>query len=203
MISNTSTNRFGGVALLVHKSIQHTQIFTNFDFETVAIEIDSLNKTVFSSYISPSTPFTYNNLNNVFNLPNSRIIITGDFNSWHPTWGSTRHNRRGTIIHKYITTNNLILLNDKSPTHFTTHNTFTHIDLSLCPSNLATYTKWTRSDDLSGSDHFPLILDIFEIPQHPALPRSNFKLNKANWELYVKLLPTFDNTIPVSKKLQI
>lgn len=62
MISNTSTNRFGGVALLVHKSIQHIQIYTNSDFETVAIEIDSLNKiTIFSSYISPSTPFTYNN----------------------------------------------------------------------------------------------------------------------------------------------
>jgi len=41
LLTNTATNRFGGVALLVHKSIQYTILNTIIDIEATAINIES------------------------------------------------------------------------------------------------------------------------------------------------------------------
>jgi len=63
----------------------------------------------------------------------------GDFNGWHPSWDSPTTNKRGKITQRFI--NNyysIILLIDKSTTHFSTHNTYTHIGLTLCSPILAT-----------------------------------------------------------------
>jgi len=41
LITNVATNRFGGVALLVHNSVQHTQHIITSDFEAIAAKIES------------------------------------------------------------------------------------------------------------------------------------------------------------------
>jgi len=40
-------------------------------------------------------------------------------------------------VAKFIDRSDYILLNDMSPTHYSTHNTFTHIDLSLATADIA------------------------------------------------------------------
>jgi len=117
ILTNIASNRFGGVALLIHKSIQHTQSNINEDVEAIAAEIKSKeNFKIYSIYISPNKSFSRHNLNNVININNETVMITGDFNSWHQNWGSTHSNSRGKTIAKYIEQSQVTLLNDKSPT---------------------------------------------------------------------------------------
>jgi hypothetical protein len=77
-------------------------------------------------------------------------------------------------------------LNDGSHTYLHPGNgSFTAIDLSLCDPNLFIDFKWRISDDLCGSDHFPIYIDS-TIPQpKDCLPR--WILQKANWPLFSQL----------------
>jgi len=71
LITNIATNGFGGVALLVHNSIQHTQHIINEDFEAIAAKIESKQTIIiYSIYIAPNKPLSRNNLNNVINTNN-------------------------------------------------------------------------------------------------------------------------------------
>jgi len=181
-----NTNAFGGTALLVHNSISHTQHQLIPEFEAIAILINSKTKfTLMSTYISPNKQFHTNNLQNVFSPTNLPTIVLGDSNSWHPYWGSPRANSRGNIVARFVDRSHYILLNDKSPTHYSTHNTFTHIDLSLATADKAPEITWSVIDDLHGSDHFPILISMFpNTSSHPFLAKPSFNLNKADWKLF-------------------
>jgi len=90
-----NTNAFGGTAKLVHNSISYTQPQLTPEFEAIAILVNSKTEfTPISTYISPNKQFRTNNLQNVFSPTNLPTIVIGDFNSWHPYWGSPRANSR-------------------------------------------------------------------------------------------------------------
>ncbi|KAH8280794.1 hypothetical protein KR054_012347, partial [Drosophila jambulina] len=87
---SNSNNIFGGAALLVHNSISHSQKTLNIDFDAVGISIQTKkNIDLISTYISPSQQFNLRNLENVLAPSTPHAIVLGDFNSWHPYWGST------------------------------------------------------------------------------------------------------------------
>jgi len=89
ILTNTASNRFGGVALQIHKSIQCTQNNINEDVEAIAAEIKSKeNLKIYSNYISPNKSLLRKNINNVININNETVMITGEFNSWYQNWGS-------------------------------------------------------------------------------------------------------------------
>jgi len=114
------------VALQIHNSIQHTTLNIPDDHEALAIHIQSkLNLNVFSTYISPNIAFTSQSLQNTLITKQTPSLLTGDFNGWHPSWGPPRKNPRGKIIQRLIDNTQLIILNDKSPTHFSTYNAYT------------------------------------------------------------------------------
>jgi len=160
---NTANNSHGGVAMLVHNSIQYDRLTMNHDFDAVGIVLHSKMKIrLITTYIPPDKSFQLDNLVNMFGNPYENTIITGDFNSWHQSWGSPTNNRKGNIIFKYITESNLLTLNDGSPTHFSTHNSLTHVDLTISTPNLVTHSKWKTDEDLFGSDHFPIHISLFE-----------------------------------------
>jgi len=106
LITNIATNRFGGVALLVHNSFQHTQHIINEDLEAIAAKTESKRTIIiYSIYIAPNKTFSRNNLNNVINTNNQTIVVTGDFNGWHPQLVITthKHKRQNNLqIHKTI-----------------------------------------------------------------------------------------------------
>jgi len=160
---NTSNNSHGGVGILIHNSIQNEEVNLNNDFESVGVIIHSKQKLrLISTYIAPNKNFELRNLENMYGNPNENTIIAGDFNSWHQSWGSPNNNRKGCTIFKYISQSNLITLNDGSPTHFSTHHTMTHVDLTIITPNLATQTKWKTDHELFGSDHFPIHINLFD-----------------------------------------
>ncbi|KAH8384177.1 hypothetical protein KR200_007157, partial [Drosophila serrata] len=61
-----STNAFGGAALLVHKSISHSNKTLSPDFEATCVTINSKRKIyLICTYISPTKQFNIKNLENV------------------------------------------------------------------------------------------------------------------------------------------
>ena len=205
LYNTNSSQSWGGSAILVHNSIQHKQILLNNDFDAIGIEVISkLKFTIVSAYIPPNFNFSLQNLSNVLisTIQTNAVLITGDFNSRHLDWGSDINNSKGNIMSHFISSNNFILLNDGSPTHFSTHNSFTHIDLSFCTPILKIHSEWSILDDLHGSDHFPIIIKMFPhtnsiIRRHK--PKYNFK--KANWLKFSESTKQITNSIPISNNI--
>nr|AAA74495.1 unknown protein [Drosophila teissieri] len=202
LLTNIATNRFGGVRILVHKSIQYTTLNITSDPEAIAINIQSKIKlNIFSTYISPTKNISDQTLQNTFNIQQTPSLITGDFNGWHPSWGSPTTNTRGKITQRFIDNTHLILLNDKSPTHFSTHNTYSHIDLTLCSPILAPHANWKILNDLHGSDHFPIITTLFPTTNTQKFNRPFFKLKEANWDQYSAHTQQINEKYPTSQNV--
>ena len=97
-----------------------------------------------SVYIEPKddTDSTLNKLEHfVKTHPHARIIIGGDFNGWHQSWGSARVNKRGKDLMRFITANDLTIGNTGTVPTFETITHGTHrtsiIDISLFTDNIA------------------------------------------------------------------
>ena len=191
-----------GVALIVSKNIPHKIINLISNFDAIAIEITSqIPFILINIYIPPTKQFTLQDLNTIIPQTSKPVVITGDFNAWSPLWGSKSYNKRGKIVSEFIESNDLILLNNSQPTHFSTHRTFTNIDITLCSPELYTFSKWHVFDSLHGSDHFPIEIELFHKPQKTTKNRTIFKTDQADWSKfqslgtkYIKLDETNNNT---------
>ena len=88
---------------------------------------------------------------------NEACLIYGDLNAHSPLWGSPEDNPRGVIFeNELIRDFQLEVLNTgNEPTYYggnTTHGT--HIDVSMCTSNIAKLIRnWTNRDAVPVSDH--------------------------------------------------
>jgi len=71
-----------------------------------------------------------------------------------------------------------------TPTHFSTHNIYTHIDHTLCFPILAPHAKWNILSDLHSSDHGPIITTLFPTTNPQKFNKPFFKLKEANWEQF-------------------
>ena len=199
---NTSPTRFGGVAILAHKSLQQKRISVSNDFDVIGIEIVSRIKFyIYCVYLAPNVTFSTRNLENMFSS-NILSIIVGDFNSHHRNWGSPSNSRKGNILSKFLNRSDFILLNDGSPTHFSTHGTFSHIDISFCSSAMASQAIWRIEENLSGSDHFPIYITLFPPPyinRQKLKPKFNTKL--ANWDKYQNSCTSLHKARPPSDNI--
>ena len=201
--TNKSQNTHGGAAILIHNSIQHQQILLNGDLDATAVQLQSTIKfTTISIYIPPHFTFNTINLEQTISSINTPSIITGDFNSWHQTWGSNKNNKKGQILNDFINANELTLLNDGSPTHLSTHNTFTHVDLTFCSPRLTTHTEWSVLDDLYCSDHYPIKTTIFKqnTPTEMKI-KPKFITKNLNWEKYQQKINDTQKNHPISTNI--
>lgn len=196
---NTSKTRYGGVGLLIHKSVEHKQISTSDDFDNLCFELKvNMKFNIISTYISPQQTLNNSQLERVLNSSRTPTIITGDFNGWHSYWGSPTNNSRGNLLAKFMDRSQYIILNDGSPTHLSTFQSLTHIDLTLCSPIIATSSKWHIENNLYNSDHFPIITTLFsnsEVPYRYYRPKYN--ISRADWQKYGK------NCVKVSNERNI
>lgn len=153
------TSTYGGVAILMRKSINFKPLSinaTNANIEIVACEFNSNigNIVIISIYIPPSTSFNSRDLNNIIQqIPaNSNFMLCGDFNAHHPMWGDTNMDSKGTYVVNFIEDNNLNLLNDGSKTFFGCLHP-SAIDLSICTPSLALVSSWSTLNESLGSSH--------------------------------------------------
>lgn len=196
---NTSTTRYGGVALLIHNSLKHEKINTPSDFDALRCAITSKqNFCITTAYIPPNKNFSTTNLQNMFADTGMPYLITGDFNGSHTIWGASKTNKKGETIFNFLNDSNLILLNDKSPTHLNTYGTYSYIDLSFCSPSLIGTTIWKTENHLCGSDHFPIIISLFPNTSQTCSFKPKFRTQNADWKKYKENCLSFDITRSVS-----
>ncbi|KAL4142166.1 hypothetical protein QTP88_004679 [Uroleucon formosanum] len=196
---------YGGAAVAIHHSIKSRLIpidivaRNNFykhkiDIIGVEIELDSQPPLgIWSCYIPSSSNVPFNIWQSLFSLISRNSVLCGDFNSFHPAWGSDSASHRGNVIYNTINSLGLSLLNDGSPTHIGRLNSSdSAIDLSFCSPRLYWNLSWRTLGDPHGSDHIPIIITAinksltnYNHSQH--LLNNNlaspilYDFNKANW----------------------
>ena len=179
------------MAILVQKHINYTTIDTTAAPPNLAIEIPSNHKTlkIIAIYHKPQEPADESTYGNIFNKEENKIIL-GDLNAHSTLWHSKNTTGRGKIIEKLIEENDLIALNDNTPTYIHHTGTNSILDLAITSANIAHKCSISTQADTWGSDHYPILLKINEDP--PATPQTNPKWNlaKADWEKYKTQLDT-------------
>ena len=111
-------------------------------------------------------------------------MLVGDFSGHNVLWGSNDNDPRGELIEDFITKNDICLTNDKSNTYLDSgKGTFSSLDLSLCHPSLYLDYDWSVCEDQRGSDHFPILIE--SVQTHDEAHNPKWKLNKANWDLFV------------------
>ncbi|KAG7174159.1 RNA-directed DNA polymerase from transposon BS-like 1, partial [Homarus americanus] len=143
--------------------------------------------TMCSIYLPPSTPIAREDLVSLIRQLPFPSLILGDFNGRHTLWGDTIVNPRGDLIASIIEEMDLGIFNTGDNTHYHVQtNTTTVIDLSLCSADSLMDFEWRVTDNLKGSDHYPILLSSSEVFPTPRVPC--WRLDKVDWELYKKLV---------------
>ena len=190
-----------GSSIFVKSCLPQREIKIKTQLQAVAVSV-TLDKeiTVCSVYISPAFTLTTEHLQSLLSQLPASYILVGDFNGHSILWGCKENNSRGDIIDNFITNNNLCLMNDKSYTYLhPATGKFSSLDLSICLPSVLLDFDWTVSEDQYGSDHFPVIIESVNNSTND--PNAEWKLNKANWELYHSLcaeslkIDKFDNSL--------
>ncbi|GFY04577.1 probable RNA-directed DNA polymerase from transposon BS [Trichonephila clavipes] len=179
--------RGGGLMIVLNKDISAIKIFSEIseDLEIliVRVQIDLNPITIFNIYIPPGN-FQDSNLSKIASYIDNHNLILGDFNASHEIWGSKNSSASGKKIFDWIIENDLILLNDKSPTYLHSSGIFTSIDLSLASIDLNYDLSWSTNTDNFGSDHFPIIINYKRANRSVT---TNCKQN-TNWNKFINII---------------
>lgn len=90
-------------------------------------------------------------------------------------------------------------MNDGSPTHFSKHNRFSHIDLTLCLPYLTLAGQWRTLENLHGSDHYPILVVLFhEKGKESIRLRPRYSTDSADWITFKDKLKELSSERPVS-----
>lgn len=184
------SRKSGGVLLAVRDWISYKKvdnIFTPFPgiLEATGVEIVTHSQPLYiiTVYRHPTqpVPLLWENLLN--SIPSSsRILITGDFNAHHTSWGCHRSDGISKSLFSTTQDFSLFSINDGSPTFISRPSQAPSvIDLTFVSANLSPFCSWNLFNDSLNSDHIPTIISI----NHPVNSGSFFshKLSTAgiNW----------------------
>lgn len=201
----------GGVAIFIAPQTEFSEIVLNTTLYAVAIRIRyPMPLTICNIYIPPDYVGNRNNFNRanfisiIAQLPKPYIIV-GDFNAHNAMWGSTLSNTAGSVIESVLINPNvdLICINDGSNTHFTISNgNLSAIHLTLVSSNVLPRVIWNVTDDLCGSDHYPISIQFPE-SHNDTSKRQRWMLKKADWDLFRELaLCNTDNDSSIENSIE-
>lgn len=187
--ASSYTTRCGGAAIGIRTDISHTVLDLNTEFQAVAIRTTGSSAvTVVSIYI-PNRDFIKSlhikrELDKLFMELPSPVLILGDFNAHHQSWGSNTSDSRGNALCDTFMKHNVIPLNDGEPTRIdsTTGNT-SAIDLAVTSWETSSRFHWSVLDDSYGSDHFPIRISTSELTPNTTR-RRRWKYEEANWETF-------------------
>lgn len=195
---------YGGVAILIKNGVSYSPVNIPVHSNDISIIAASVNKICYVSvYIPHPSSFIFNDLMSILSSLPRPLIVLGDFNSHHRSWGCSTSNSYGETILEILDVQNLCILNKGSPTRRTApHEGKSAVDLSICSPDLASVLTWRTLSSTYGSDHFPLVITFPTfIPQTPVRPpRFRYRLANADWERFnqtveenVSSLPTLCN----------
>lgn len=124
-----------------------------------------------------------------------KVVIGGDFNGWATDWGCSHTNERGQQVLEWAARNDLVVLNDGSPT-FRRGETSSAIDLTLCTERTREdVAKWSVLEQTETlSDHLLIELVLHGAGAGGGQRGSQWKGNKIKQEALVReLTKRFDN----------
>ena len=137
------------------------QLNINSDLEVVACTIlfKDYKLNVCNLYLPNHADVDIDSLNNLLkSIPDPKIVL-GDFNARHTSWGAPTNCPRGRVITDSFLENDLIILNDGSPTRYDRYaNTHSHIDVTCCSTVLGNKLDWSILELPYRSDHYPIII---------------------------------------------
>lgn len=124
--SDRESSDHGGVAIAIHKTIPHKQIYINTNIiENVAVDINTPtgNITIISVYFSgsklshQSKILFENDIRKLTSIRNS-YFICGDLNAKHRLWNNVRGNCPGNIIYDQLMRRPFSVQHSNTPTYF-------------------------------------------------------------------------------------
>ena len=192
----------GGSAIVVKSNITHEFLPLRTAIQAVAIKV-TLKKqyTICSVYLEPGSQITIQDLQDLINQLPHPFLILGDLNAHSPLWFSDTSNNMGKLIEQLFQENDISILNDNCPTYFNTyHNSTSIIDLGLCSSTVFADFIWSVTEDLHGSDHFPVLVKLAQPLNVPSLPKWN--LDKADWNKFYQESIKINNIISIDSHLE-
>uniref|UniRef100_A0A2S2Q9W9 Endonuclease/exonuclease/phosphatase domain-containing protein n=1 Tax=Sipha flava TaxID=143950 RepID=A0A2S2Q9W9_9HEMI len=148
----------------------------------------------------------------LFKLVTQNSLLCGDFNAFHPAWGSILAPHRGNQIYDTINSLGLCLLNDGSPTHVgRLSSTNSAIDLYFCSPDLACKLSRNTLCEAHGSDHFPITIktnfpNLTHLISNPGSIQNmpiHFNFNKTDWELFSLHIQNSFSSLPNDPNLLI
>lgn len=160
----------GSAALYVHQGIPQSRVDTSSlplgEYECVAakVQIGTRTLTVASVYVRAERRGRCEGLlEGLRSLTVGSLLVCGDFNAHHPSWGSTRASKRGREIADEAERTGLCIANTGEHT-FLSSTTTSAIDLTLHSADLP--VTWRTESDTQGSDHFPIHISICDVSQN-------------------------------------
>ena len=159
------------------------------NIDVIAIKIFHPYEMVIANvYIPPNKKVDSTDFTNLFSQLSNTFCIMGDINAHNSSWSISKPNKTGKILQDLIIqTDNLIIMNDGSPTHLSTHNTFTSPDICICTKNLSSKFYWTVSEDFYSCDHAPQSMIYSNNRAHVInnfVPITRFSFDRADWSRY-------------------
>lgn len=190
--------RSGGVAILVRRSIQHTDLLLP-DLERlqavgIRLTLDgSRTVRVISAYQRPGVRLMKQDLEALFD--GSPTILMGDLNSKSPFWGCRVGNPNGSRLHNFANELGLLVSAPDEPTHYPYQSSYRPdiLDIAIL-HNFSIPLYQTVFTDLD-SDHLPVLYSLDSPPESvPVLPR--LIKGKVDWDLFREHMDRLD--IPTS-----
>ena len=186
--ANRLVKQGGGVAVCVAHSIPSKVIRSSprpdlFECMVVKVFMDRTHTIIASIYVSNPSQEALHALDDFIHdlmTTYSRVLICGDFNCHHESWGSSHTTALGSTLRNTLLSENLRVLNDPSaPTWFSSSDErFEVLDLSLMSEQLAAATEPTwKVLDAAISDHAPILITMehLVVPPYRKPPHVTWK----------------------------
>ena len=132
----------------------------------------------------------------------NNVIIGGDFNSHHTSWGCSNNCTSGSRLSDTLVNLNFALLNDGSPTRVThlSHNV-SAIDLTIVSSDLLSTASWQTDTDPLTSDHYPISISFGVHFSTLSFFSHRIRLKNIDWKLFSSILNSRASTLIDSSPL--
>ncbi|CAH2087236.1 unnamed protein product [Euphydryas editha] len=188
----------GGAALFVSSKCVYCHVPLPVHSEYInVVAVRSSNITFVSVYVPSPTSSALSEFSSIISSLPAPLIILGDFNVHHASWGSHFNDNMSPLLLDLIDSNNLVILNNGSPTRRVSplQNPKSAVDLSLCSPSISPSLSWTVLPSSFGSDHFPIIISMTISSRLKVItgrPRFKYKVAKADWS---KFALTTDNEV--------
>lgn len=133
-----------GIELLVKENLNVAEHITSIHsllYQTIVLSI-GIEIHITNIYKELDINLSSSMVSNISLKQNVHNIVLGDFNAQNILWGSSTNSPNGKVMEDFANDNDLVILNDGSPTLFSTRGTLTAIDVSMVSVDIAPNLNW-------------------------------------------------------------